>query len=124
MNYTQNNFNIEFAALGYENPMQQTYAYKLHGIDDKWQYSNSMHRFAYYNNLPPGTYTFELKATNSNGVWNSREATLDITILPPPWKTWWAYLLYTLFVIITIYWVYRTVCNRMNLQNELQTARY
>lgn len=120
LNYTQNNFNIEFAALGYENPMQQTYAYKLHGIDDKWQYSNSMHRFAYYNNLPPGTYTFELKATNSNGVWNSREATLDITILPPPWKTWWAYLLYTLFVIITIYWVYRTVCNRMNLQNELQ----
>lgn len=120
LNYTQNNFNIEFAALGYENPMQQTYAYKLHGIDDKWQYSNSMHRFAYYNNLPPGTYTFELKATNSNGVWNSREETLDITILPPPWKTWWAYLLYTLFVIITIYWVYRTVCNRMNLQNELQ----
>ncbi|MDL2213704.1 response regulator [Bacteroides sp. OttesenSCG-928-J23] len=120
LNYRNNNFNIEFASLGYETPGQHTYAYKLEGFDSRWQYTDASRRFAYYNNLTPGTYTFSLKATNANGVWNNEVRTLQVTILPPPWKTWWAYLIYTTLAVATIVFVYRMISNRIKLRNALQ----
>ena len=61
-----NNFSIEFAALTYKNPELNRYAYRLQNFDRDWQYTDADRRFAYYNNLPSGTYTFQLKATNEN----------------------------------------------------------
>lgn len=120
LNYKNNNFNIEFATLGYETPMQHIYAYKLEGVDEQWQYTNSSRRFAYYNNLKPGTYQFKLKATNANGVWNDHETNLEVVILPPPWETWWAYIIYMTIATMVITFIYRMMSNRMKLQNELQ----
>lgn len=120
LNYRNNNFNIEFATLGYETPGQHTYAYKLDGFDTQWQYTDASRKFAYYNNLNPGTYRFSLKATNANGVWNPEVRTIQITILPPPWKTWWAYLIYITLIVAIVVFAYRTVSNRIKLRNALQ----
>ncbi|MDR2085945.1 MAG: response regulator [Dysgonamonadaceae bacterium] len=120
LNYKNNNFNIEFASLGYETPGQYTYAYQLEGFDTQWKHTNAFARFAYYNNLKSGNYLFKLKSTNANGVWNDKVLTLEVVILPPPWKTWWAYSLYLLFILTIAVLVYRILNNRIKLKNTLQ----
>lgn len=122
LNYKKNNFNIEYAALGYSNPLQIKYAYKLEGYDTDWQYTDATRRFAYYNNLEPGNYTFHLKATNTNGAWNETDKTLAITILPPPWKTWWAYSVYFFLFLSLLYGFYRFMLYRMSLTNAVNLA--
>ncbi|KAA6340074.1 Sensor histidine kinase TodS [termite gut metagenome] len=117
--YIYNNFTIEFASLSYKAPELNKYAYKLEGFDKEWQYTDAARHFAYYNNLKSGTYTFLLRATNENGVWNGQVRKILITILPPFWATWWAYLIYILLIITGIYTAYRTVRNRMRLKNQL-----
>lgn len=122
LNYLRNNFNIEFAALSYGNPLQIKYAYKLEGFDKEWRYTDASRRFAYYNNLKPGNYTFQVAATNSNGIWNPQKRTLQVLILPPPWLSWWAYLLYFLLTAGVIYALVRFSRHRMKLQNALHLA--
>ena len=120
IDYTNNNFSIEFVALAFENPGQHTYAYMLEGFDDEWRYTNSSQRFAHYNNLKPGTYAFSLKATNANGVWNDAVKSMQIIVFPPPWKTWWAYLIYIFLISSLVFFVFRMLINRVKLQNTLQ----
>jgi len=123
LNYKRNNFDIEFAALGYASPSQIKYAYRLNGFDKEWQYTDATRRFAYYNNLEPGTYTFELKATNANGVWNEDQLkTIQVSIFPPPWKTTWAYLFYLLILLLIGYGVFRFVRYRLKLSQALHLA--
>ena len=108
-----NNFSIEFAALTYKNPELNRYAYRLQNFDRDWQYTDADRRFAYYNNLPSGTYTFQLKATNENGEWSGYVRELTVVVLPPFWATWWAYLLYIIWVLVVgilITVQQRTVC--------------
>lgn len=120
ISHENNNFSIEFAELSYINPMQNKYAYKLEGFDKEWQYTDASRRFAYYNNLESGTYTFRLRATNENGIWCERETTLQVVILPPPWETWWAYGIYLIIFVGIAYFAIRIVKNRISLRNELQ----
>ncbi|WP_229489812.1 two-component regulator propeller domain-containing protein [Pseudoduganella namucuonensis] len=82
-------FSLEFAALHYAAPQRNRYAYQLQGFDKDWVVTDSAKRFATYTNLDPGHYVFRVKAANKDGVWTDHAATLDITILPPYWKTWW-----------------------------------
>lgn len=98
LDYYNNQFSIEFAALHFSNPKGNSYAYRMLGFDDKWIYVNSSNRSATYTNLDDGTYTFEVKASNHSGVWNNKPQTIKITILPPPWKSWWAIILYILIL--------------------------
>lgn len=119
LDYQQNNFTLEFSALEYTNPQRNLYAYRLEGFDKKWHYTDATNRFASYNNLQPGTYAFSMYSSNSNGLWNKTPRQLKVTILPPPWKTWWAYTLYTLLVAGSIGYFYRMARNRMRLQNAL-----
>ncbi|MDO4163953.1 MAG: two-component regulator propeller domain-containing protein [Bacteroides sp.] len=120
LDYRHNNFTIEYSALEYINPERNQYAYKLEGFDEEWQYTDASKRFAYYNNLHTGTYTFHLKASNANGTWNNHVYQMKVVILPPPWKTWWAYTLYIVFIAAASYFFYRQVRNRMRLRNALQ----
>lgn len=121
-NHRQNNFNIEFATLAYANPAQVKYAYKLDGFDTEWHYTDASRRFAYYNNLGSGTYTFLLKATNGNNIWNPAIRSLQVKILPPPWLTWWAWTLYLLLALLLLYAALRFARHRMKLQNALHLA--
>ncbi len=87
---------FEFAALHFAKPRKNRYAYRLDGFDRDWVETGADRRFARYTNLAPGRYTFRVKGSNGDGVWNSQAAALEIRVHPPPWKTWWAYGLYGL----------------------------
>ena len=71
LNYNQNFFSFEFAALNYTNTSKNKYAYQLEGFDDDWIYSGSR-RYAGYTNLDPGNYTFKVKGSNNDGIWNEK----------------------------------------------------
>lgn len=117
--YEYNNFSMEFASLTYKNPELNQYAYQLVGFDKEWQYTDASRRFAYYNNLKSGTYTFRLKATNENGIWSGEIREVEVVVLPPLWATWWAYIIYVLLAVAILYMVFRMAKNRMLLRNKL-----
>ncbi|TXE13914.1 response regulator [Seonamhaeicola algicola] len=97
--YDQNSFTIEFTGLHYEAPLKNKFTYKLEGYDKNWVTSTSNNRFANYTNISPGNYTFKVKSSNSDGVWDATPSTLSLYIAPPFWKTNFAYFIYTLFTI-------------------------
>jgi signal transduction histidine kinase/ligand-binding sensor domain-containing protein/DNA-binding response OmpR family regulator len=99
LNYKQSVFTLEFAALGFSSPEKSQYAYKMEGFDKDWNMVGTK-RSATYTNLPEGNYTFRVKASNGDGLWNDQGATLRISILPPPWRSWWAYVIYSLIIIL------------------------
>jgi len=104
LNFDQSVFSFQFSGLHYAAPSQNEYAYMLEGFENTWQYVGNR-RFTSYTNLDPGSYTFRVKASNKDGVWNEDGSRVSITIEPPFWLTWWAktgYLVagFGLFVLI------------------------
>ncbi len=95
LSYRDYFFSFEFAALNYTFPEKNQYAYMMEGFDEDWIYCGTR-RFATYTNLDPGDYTFRVKGSNNDGVWNDKGTSIKVKITPPPWKTWWAYGLYVL----------------------------
>lgn len=92
LRHDQSVITFEFASLSYTFPQKNQYAYKLEGFDDNWNYIGSK-RTATYTNLDPGTYTFKVKASNNDGVWNEKGIAIKLIITPPFWLTWWFRLL-------------------------------
>jgi signal transduction histidine kinase/ligand-binding sensor domain-containing protein/DNA-binding response OmpR family regulator len=115
--YDQNVFSIEFAVLNYINPNKNQYAYRLDGFEEKWNFVNKP--IATYMNLKPGTYTFLAKGSNNDGEWNETPISLTIKILPPPWKTWWAYLLYIGVIIAALMNFMKLMRVRLKLEQNL-----
>lgn len=107
LGYEDKSFSIEFAALDYSSPSKSRYAYQLEGLDKDWIYTDASRRIATYANLPSGTYIFRVKAANSDGVWSQKPRTLQIIVLPPWWRTWWAYSLYLMLLGAVAYFLYR-----------------
>ncbi|GGH00110.1 hybrid sensor histidine kinase/response regulator transcription factor [Mucilaginibacter phyllosphaerae] len=102
LNYNQNVFSLEFVALNYTLSAKNEYAYMLQGFDKKWNYVGRQ-RKATYTNLDPGTYVFNVKAANNDGVWNNVGKSLIIVITPPWYLTWWAYTAYFLIICTLVY---------------------
>lgn len=102
LHYGDDMFSISFAALSYISPEKNQYAYMLEGFDKDWIYAGSEHK-ATYTNIPAGTYTFRVKATNNDGVWSQQEATLKIEMHPPFWWSLPAKMLYLLLIGYLIY---------------------
>jgi signal transduction histidine kinase/FixJ family two-component response regulator len=88
LSYQDSFFSFQFAALHYTAPDQNQYAYIMEGLDKDWNQVGTR-RFANYTSVPPGQYTFRVKASNSDGLWNEEGTSLRITITPPFWQTWW-----------------------------------
>jgi signal transduction histidine kinase/ligand-binding sensor domain-containing protein/CheY-like chemotaxis protein len=86
--YTDDFFEFAYAALHFSAPEQIQYAYTMEGLDRGWNLVGNR-RFASYTNVPPGDYTFRVRATNSDGVWNEHGTALHIVIPPPFWQTTW-----------------------------------
>ncbi|MDO3645325.1 hybrid sensor histidine kinase/response regulator [Mucilaginibacter sp. L3T2-6] len=106
LRYDQSVFTLEYAALDYTAPRENTYAYKLAGFDREWRFAGNK-RTATYTNLDPGTYTFFVKAANNDGVWSEHPASVRIIIVPPYWMTWWFRTIMMLLVVSSIYTAYR-----------------
>lgn len=99
LNHHQTDFTFKFTALNYSIPEKNQYAYKMEGLDKEWIYVDSHRRFASYTYLAPGEYTFKVKASNNDGIWNETGKSVKIIILPPWWQTWQAYAVY-LFIFV------------------------
>jgi signal transduction histidine kinase len=101
--HNQSTLSIDFAALSYASPEMNEYSYKMEGLDKDWTLLKA-NRKVYFTELPPGLYTFKVKASNSSGVWNQKETSLQIEILPSFWKSKWAYLLYVVcgFALLSV----------------------
>ncbi|WP_207429166.1 hybrid sensor histidine kinase/response regulator transcription factor [Pedobacter sp. SYSU D00535] len=127
LNYDQDIFSIEFAALNFSNPEKNRYSYILEGFNNKWLTTDGTLRKATYTNLDPGTYTFRVRASNDNGVWNEEGVTLRIKILPPLWQTPTAYVLYVLSVLGMLFYIrHRGIMklkNKFALEQERQEAQ-
>ncbi|MCH7665139.1 MAG: diguanylate cyclase [Acidobacteria bacterium] len=92
---------FEFAALDYSAPKKNRYAYRLEGFETDWNEVGNLNR-ATYTNLDPGSYTLRVKAANNDGLWNETGLSIPIRVVPPPWKTWWVYLLYGLGTLAAV----------------------
>ena len=112
LNHQQTGISFTFAALNFLLPENNSYAYKLVGLDKNFNYISSGNK-AYYTNLSPGEYEFVVIAANNDGVWNTAGTSIKITITPPWWLTWWAKLLLLCCLAGSIYALVRY---RHNLQ--------
>ncbi|RYG49619.1 MAG: hybrid sensor histidine kinase/response regulator, partial [Chitinophagaceae bacterium] len=117
LNHNQSTFSIDFASLSFTAPGMSEYAYKMEGLDKEWTYLKT-NRKAYFTELPPNSYVFKVKASNSSGVWNELETTLSIDILPPWWFSPWAYFLYALAAIAIIFYSIRNYHHRIAEKNK------
>ena len=114
-------FALEFAALHYTEPSGNRYAYQLQGFDRDWVETDASRRVASYTNLNPGKYVFRVKAANHLGVWNEVPATLNITITPPFWQSWWFRSGLAALVVGSLALAYKIRINRLTRhQAELE----
>ena len=123
LGYRNNVFTIGFIGLHFADPGNNAYAYKMEGFDKDWIYTKATDRSVTYTNLDPGTYTFKVKAANSSGAWNETPATLQITILPPPWKTWWAITGYILIAGAGLIYFIKHLIKQSRQRHALETER-
>ncbi len=120
LSYKQNVFAFTFTALNYVHPEKNKYAYKLEGFDKDWTYTDATKRFANYTNLDAGEYTFRVKASNNDGVWNEEGTSIKLIITPPYWQTLWFKLLCVFAGGIILYAIYY---NRMQQLRDIHRIR-
>jgi ligand-binding sensor domain-containing protein/signal transduction histidine kinase len=95
-------FTIEFAALEFTNPQKNSYAYQMAGISDEW-INIGNRKFVPFFGLQPGEYIFKVKGSNNDGIWNDREISVKIVILPPWWRSSYAYLAYFILFVLAVF---------------------
>jgi len=120
LKYKENSFAIDFVALNYFFPENNKYAFKLEGFNDKWIITEGKENFANYSNLDKGKYTFNIKATNSDGIWNEIPDTLIIKVLPPFWESWYAYVIYSILILLSLAFLRYLTLARERLKTQLQ----
>ena len=119
LKYHENIFSLEFAALNYSNPEKNQYAYKLEGFNNDWLTADGTHRTVTYTNLDPGKYTFRVKASNGDGVWNEKGTALLVTILPPFWRTVPAFIIYAILLGAILLAARRFIIQRAHFRFQL-----
>ncbi len=122
LKYYQNSVVIDFSILDYSETNTTKYSYRLDNYDKMWSIPSSLN-FAAYKNLPPGNYKLRVKVRNRLGIWSNEEAVLHITIVPPFWKTTWAFLLYALLVGAALYVAFRVIKKFNALNNRIEIEK-
>lgn len=120
--YNEAIVSFHFAALEYSVPEKISYAYYLEGWDRKWNYVNN-NRTANYTHLSEGKYIFRFKSSNPDGEWNSKEMQVRLIVLPPWYRSWWAYVVYGAVLVSVFYvlWLYRL--RQARLQYQVSIAK-
>ncbi len=111
LNHKQKNLGFDFVALHYLRSEDNLYSWKLENYDTEWTPA-SKERQANYTNLSPGTYFFRVRGSNADGIWNQEGASMSITIYPPWWGTWWAYVCYAMAIGWSGFTLYRFKVNQ------------
>lgn len=117
--YNQNYFTFNYVGICHKFPEGVRYKTKLKGLDKDWV-NREDNRFVIYGNLKPGSYTFLLKSSNNEGVWNKKPIEFSFTIKPPFWQTWWFYSLCGFIILGGVYSniTIRKANNQIMLKNE------
>jgi len=119
--YDQTTISLDFVALDFENADKINYAYYLDGWDDHWNYVGKG-RKARYSKLQEGEYEFKVKITNNYMKWEGDETLLIIHVLPPWYRTWWAYILYVMSGIGVLYFYVRYNNDKQRMRYEVKLA--
>ena len=106
LSYEHSVISFEFAALNFNMPEKNQYAYQLQGFDQDWIYSGTT-RKATYTNLDPGRYIFRVKASNNDGLWNETGTSLSLYVSPPFWQTFWFRAIIIIVAFSSIFTVYK-----------------
>jgi len=107
LKHNQNDISISFSALDYNNPDNNRYSYRLEGYQDQWVNTDAGSRTASYMKLKPGSYTFMVRGSNSDGVWNEEVTSLKVIIRRPWWSTWMAWFAYLVLITTAIIGIFR-----------------
>lgn len=116
-------FSIAFEALDFTAPEANQYVYQLEGFDKNWIKVGKEHS-ANYANIPPENYVFIVKASNNDGVWNQKGKSIRIIVVPPFWRTVYAYLFYILVFTTTLFYIRHRGINRIQMRYELEQERH
>lgn len=111
LKYNQNKIRFEFAALNLTNAQNNTFAFKLEGVDNDWTTTKS--NFVNYNNLKSGKYLFRVKAANDNGIWNNEGDSFELIINPPWYNTFWFYSAIGLLIFGLLFLAYKIRINQV-----------
>ena len=122
LDYRDYVFSVEFAVLDFTAPEENRYAYKLEGLSEDWIDLGTYRRVT-FTNLDSGSYVLRVKGSNNNGVWNEEGLTLAMTITPPPWRSGWAYSLYTAALAAGVYGYVRAQQKKAQRQEMLRRAK-
>ena len=116
---------FEFAALDYTAPARNRYAYRLEGLTEGWLdwIDLDNHRRVTFTDLDPGSYKLQVKGANHNGAWNEEGVSLAITVVPPLWRSWWAYGLYISALTLTVGFFFDAERKRRQRRTALFEAR-
>lgn len=118
LRHDQNIISVDYTVLDYRSEDKQVYAYRLIGFDEEWN-TGANSRRATYTNLPAGSYVLEVKCVSPGLYQQMPIRRLEITINPPFWKTWWAFLLYLFIVIIIVEIIRRALMTMLKLRNSI-----
>lgn len=116
------NLSLEFSSLDFHNLDQIRYAYRMIGVDNDWNYLDGGKNSAFYNKLSKGKYTFQVKATDKNGLWSDNITEIKIHRLPAIYETGWAYLLYTILVVGIAWVILYLYLQRKKQENQKKFA--
>jgi ligand-binding sensor domain-containing protein/serine phosphatase RsbU (regulator of sigma subunit) len=118
LTYKENYFTFELVALDYVNIEKTKFMYYLEGYDKDWSSPTSV-RYVSYTELPGGNYTFKVKATNSDGVWNEIPKEIKIKVIPPWWKTMWFYIISAFVITASVVGFFRYRTNIIKKENKI-----
>lgn len=116
------NFAISYGVLDFTSAKQAQYAYRLKGYDKDWNYVHRAHT-ANYTNIDPGTYVFQVKANNNDKAWDTPVTEIKITILPPFWRSIYAYIIYFLLIGGSLLWIRRRGINKIRREFEIEQEK-
>lgn len=123
LTHKHNSFSIAFSALHYASSKQNKFAYQLEGFDKEWVFTDANRRYALYSNLNPGNYIFRVKASNNDNLWSTSAKEITIKILPPWWKTWWAYTIYVIILVLLLLLFKKVIVTKEDYQNKIKIEK-
>ncbi|MEZ5041632.1 MAG: two-component regulator propeller domain-containing protein [Saprospiraceae bacterium] len=118
----ENDFSLDFVGLQFASSLKNQYQYKLEGLNDYWVSTKFPNLRANYSNIPPGDYTFKVRASNGDGVWNEMETALSIHIASPWYATPLAFGFYAIAVAFALFLFQKNTEKQLRLKNELILA--
>ena len=115
----ESNIEIKFSSNSYLSADKNKFAYRMLGLSDRWLIINSNQRSVHFFNLPSGDYTFEIKASNNDGLWGDEISRLYLHVDPPFFLSWWAYAIYSLIAISLLFFIMRYYTNKKVFKERL-----